>query len=88
MFKATVYVRMKKGLLDPQGTAIKGSLRSLDFNEITEVKVGKLIEVFLTSKNRDQAAKRIEEMSKKLLINPIIEVFSYDLEEIKEGKAK
>lgn len=82
MFGAKVYVRMKKGLLDPQGKTIGGALNSLGFSEVQEVKVGKLIEVKLKAKSKEEAGKRIEEMSKKLLANPVIEIFNYDIEEI------
>lgn len=88
MFKVSVYVRMKKGLLDPQGTAIIGALRSLGFSEVSEVRVGKLIEITMKAKNRDEAAKRVEEMSKKLLANPVIEIYNFDIQDIAEGKSK
>jgi len=81
MFNAKVYVRMKKGLLDPQGTAIAGALKSLGFSDVQEVKVGKLIEIGLKAADKKDAGKKIEEMSRKLLANPVIEVFSCEIEE-------
>ena len=81
MFKATVYVRMKEGLLDPQGKAIEGALRSLGFSTVEEVKVGKLIEIKLTDGKREELKNKIDDMCRKLLANPVIETFKYDIEE-------
>jgi phosphoribosylformylglycinamidine synthase len=81
-FNAKVTVRLKKGLLDPQGTAIGGALRSLGYSQVKEVKVGKFIEVIIDAKNKAEAGKKVEEMCKKLLANPVIEVYSCDIEEI------
>jgi phosphoribosylformylglycinamidine synthase subunit PurS len=83
MFKATVYVRMKKGLLDPQGKAIEGAFRSLGFTGVDSVSVGKLVEFNIKAKSRMEATHKINDMCKKLLANPTIEVASHDLEEIK-----
>jgi phosphoribosylformylglycinamidine synthase subunit PurS len=80
MFHAKVTVRLKKGLLDPQGTAINGALKSLGFSGVKEVKVGKFIEIFIDSKNEAEARKKADEMGKKLLANPVIEVYSVEIE--------
>jgi phosphoribosylformylglycinamidine synthase subunit PurS len=80
MFNAKVTVRLKKGLLDPQGTAIGGALKSLGYSQVKEVKVGKFIEIDMDAKNKAEATKKTEEMCKKLLANPVIEVYSYEIE--------
>jgi phosphoribosylformylglycinamidine synthase len=82
MFNAKITIRQKKGLLDPQGVAIGGALRSLGFSQVQEVKVGKFIEVQMKAKNKAEAGKKAEEMCKKLLANPVIEVYSCEIEEI------
>ena len=81
MFNAKITVRQKKGLLDPQGTAIGGALKSLGYSQVSEVKVGKFIEIKLKAKGKAEAGKMTEEMCKKLLANPVIEVYSYEIEE-------
>lgn len=81
MYNAKIIVRQKKGLLDPQGTAISGALSSLGFSQVTEVKVGKFIEIRMRAKNKAEAGKKAEEMCKKLLANPVIETYSYEIEE-------
>jgi len=81
IFNAEIDVRLKKGLLDPQGKTIAGALSSLGYSGVSEVKVGKLIEIKLTAKSKADAGKQVEEMGKKLLANPVIEIFTYKLEE-------
>ena len=81
MFYAKIHIRLKKGLLDPQGKTIGSSLKSLGYKGISEVKVGKLIEVKLAAKDKKEASKKIEEICRKLLANPVIELFEYELEE-------
>jgi len=88
MFNVHVYVRMKKGLLDPQGKAIEGALKSLGYDQIQDVSVGKLIEMKIKAKTKAEAGKKIEEMSKKLLANPVIEIFNYEIEDIRQAQSK
>jgi len=80
MFNVHVYVRMKKGLLDPQGKAIEGALKSLGFSTVSDVKVGKLIEMKITGKSREDVRKKVEDMSRKLLSNPVIESYNFEIE--------
>ncbi|MBI2867153.1 MAG: phosphoribosylformylglycinamidine synthase subunit PurS [Chloroflexi bacterium] len=82
-FLARVYVMLKPTVNDPQGLTVKGGLHSLGFTEVHNVRAGKLIEVKLEGKDRAVVAARVEEMGKKLLANPVIETFRYELEEAK-----
>ena len=79
--RAKVFVSLKGGVLDPQGKAVRNGLVSLGYGEVESVRQGKLFEVTLDETDKSKAAERIEEMCKKLLANPIIEDFSYELEE-------
>ena len=77
---ARVYVTLKRGVLDPQGSAVARSLHTLGYGEVEDVRLGKFIEVRL----REGAApaeerKRIEEMCRKLLANTVIEDFRVEL---------
>jgi phosphoribosylformylglycinamidine synthase subunit PurS len=81
MFIAKVYIRLKQGLLDPQGKAIESSLKSIGFTGIDDVKVGKLIDIKISAKSKAEAAKKVDEACKKLLANPVMEIASYDIEE-------
>ena len=70
--KATVLVRPKEGILDPQGEAVEGSLRKLGF-DVSQVRVGRVIDVELAAGDRDDARAQIERMCTDLLANPLIE---------------
>ncbi len=68
--KATVHIMLKKGVLDPQGKAIGSALHGMGFDEVGEVRQGKVIELDLGG---DANEARIREMCEKLLANPVIE---------------
>jgi phosphoribosylformylglycinamidine synthase PurS subunit len=74
--RATVLVRPKPGILDPQGQAVSTSLRHLGF-DVGETRVGRVIDVDLTTDDRDAARGELERMCEQLLANPLIE--SYEI---------
>jgi phosphoribosylformylglycinamidine synthase subunit PurS len=75
--KATVLVRPKAGILDPQGQAVEGSLRHLGF-AVEGTKVGRLVELELATDDETEARGQVERMCEQLLANPLIE--SYEIE--------
>ena len=75
--KATIAVRPKPGILDPQGEAVRGSLQHLGF-DVTETRVGRLVELELAATDADAARAEVERMCEQLLANPLIE--SYEIE--------
>ena len=77
--RATVLVRPKPGILDPQGQAVKSSLRHLGF-DVAEARVGRLVDIELETDNREQALAELEQMCERLLTNPLIESYSIELE--------
>lgn len=79
MFKAKVYVTLKKGVLDPQGKTIKQALEHLEFKGIEDVRLGKYIEITLNNSKVD-AEKEIKEMCEKLLANTVIEDYRFEIE--------
>jgi phosphoribosylformylglycinamidine synthase PurS subunit len=79
--KVKVFVTLKEGVLDPQGKAIERSLHNLGFPEITEVRQGKMIELTLTGTSRQEAYEKIEKMCDKLLVNGVVENYSFELVE-------
>ena len=81
--KARVYVTLKKGVLDPQGSAVMSALKSMDFSEVTDVRVGKFMEIELDAASPGLEEKRIGEMCEKLLANTVIE--DYRIELVEEG---
>jgi phosphoribosylformylglycinamidine synthase subunit PurS len=77
--KALVTVRLKKGVLDPQGRAIADALHGLGFIEATDARVGKVIEIELDETDTARAEMRAKEMAIKLLANPVIESWSVEI---------
>ena len=77
--KATVLVRPKEGILDPQGEAVKGSLRKLGFS-VGRVRVGRVIDVEVESSKAEVARTEVERMCSELLTNPLIESYEIRLE--------
>ena len=78
--KAMIKVTLKNGVLDPQGKAIMGSLGSLGFNGIEDVRQGKYFEVDLATNSRKQAETQIRDMCEKLLANTVIEDYQIEIE--------
>ncbi len=77
--KLAVKVRLKKSILDPQGKAVHHALQSLGFSEIQDVRVGKLIELEIENgKDPTDTRRMVEEASRKLLSNPVIEDFEIE----------
>lgn len=81
MYKAIITVRLKPSVLDPQGTAVKGSLHSLGYSDVEEVRIGKTMELWLNTADKVEAGKRVDAMCRQLLANPVIEDYEYRLEE-------
>jgi len=75
--KATVLVRPKAGILDPQGQAVASSLRHLGF-ALGDARVGRLVELELATEDEGEARSQVERMCEQLLANPLIE--SYEIE--------
>lgn len=82
MFRAKVYVSLKNGVLDPQGEAVGRALANLGYVGVGPVRMGKLIEVDLEAPDATAARAAVEEMARRLLANPVLEEFHFDLEEV------
>ena len=79
--KATIYISMKNGVLDPQGKAIENALGQLGFDGVENVRQGKMIELELADSDANQAHDRLQEMCEKLLANTVIENYDIRLNE-------
>ncbi len=77
--RATVLVRPKHGILDPQGDAVQRSLRKLGF-DVSMARVGRVIDIELEADDGDDARTRIERMCAELLANPLIESFEIQVD--------
>lgn len=74
-----IYVTLKKGVLDPQGKTVKNSLDSLGYSFVKDVRIGKYMEITVDETSEDEINKKIEEACKKLLANPAIENYSFEI---------
>ena len=77
---AKIYITLKKDVLDPQGSVIANSLKSLGFNNVEDVRQGKFIEIKLNNKDKDDAQKQLGGMCEKLLANLVIEDYKIEIE--------
>ncbi len=79
--KANVYVTLKESVLDPQGDAVRRSLGVMGYEGVESLRIGKYIEVEIQGKDRETAQKQLEEMTDKLLANPVIENYRVEIVE-------
>ena len=77
--KARVTITLKSGVLDPQGQAITGSLKSLGFDGISSVRQGKIFDLEFAAGDEAEARARLREMCEKLLANTVIENYAIDV---------
>lgn len=81
-FLARIYVSLKPTVNDPQGLTVLGALRNLGFTSVETARVGKYMELSLEAPGQDAAAVLVDEMCGKLLANPVIEAYRFDLESL------
>ena len=82
MYLAKIYISLKPTVNDPQGLTIKGALHNLGFTEVTSVRMGKYVEVKIEENAQNRAQEQVNEMCRKLLANPIIENYAFELKEV------
>lgn len=80
MKKVKIYVTLKESILDPQGSAVKGSLEKIGYSEVADVRIGKFLEVTIADTDRD-VDTIVKEMCEKMLANTVIENYRYEIEE-------
>lgn len=85
MYQAKINVTLRKSILDPQGKAVYHGLESQGLKSVTEVRIGKFIEMLIQTDNENDAKRITEEACKILLANPMMEDYSYAIEKIPEG---
>lgn len=78
--RAKIFISFKNGVLDPQGKAVERSLHTLGYQEVRDVRMGKYLEVELDAASRESAEARLREMCDKLLANPVIEDYRFEIE--------
>lgn len=87
-WRADVYVTLKPVVNDPQGLAVRDGLHMLGYDEVGAVRAGKYIQVWLDADDEGIAEKRVAEMCDKLLANPVIEQYRFNLVEQPHDEAE
>lgn len=85
MWLARVYVTLKSGVLDPQGAAVARAINSLGYQSVQDVRVGKYMVLKLKDVTRAEAEKQLQEICRRLLANPVIEDYRFELMESDEA---
>ncbi|OGJ93719.1 MAG: phosphoribosylformylglycinamidine synthase [Candidatus Raymondbacteria bacterium RifOxyC12_full_50_8] len=83
MYRAKVVVTLKKSVMDPQGATIRSALESLGYSGVDNVRMGKFLEIDIAETTRDKAEKKLDDMCGRLLSNPVIENYTFEMEELK-----
>ena len=81
MFLAKIYVTLKPAVNDPQGKTVLTGLQSLGFSDTRDVRIGKFLEITVDCSSIDKARVSVENMCSQLLANPIIENYTFEVEE-------
>lgn len=81
MLKAEIHINLKKTISDPQGLTIKHALESLGYRDLAEVRIGKSVIIKLNLSDKKKAEDEVNQMCKKLLANPVIEDYDFQISE-------
>jgi len=81
-YKAKIRVTLRPSILDVQGKAVQHALENLGYGSVDSVRIGKYIEVRIDAESPDEAERTAEEICRKLLANPVMEDYSFELEKI------
>ena len=79
LVKLRVLVRLKPGIMDVQGTAVGRALVGLGFQDLRELRIGKVIELEVEAASAERAGTRAEEMCRRLLANPVLEDYAIEI---------
>ncbi|KAA9024357.1 phosphoribosylformylglycinamidine synthase subunit PurS [Niallia endozanthoxylica] len=80
MFKVKVYVTLRESVLDPQGAAVMHSLHAMNYKEVSDVRIGKYMELMVEKSDRP-VEDVVKEVCDRLLANPVIEDYRFEIEE-------
>lgn len=78
-FRATVQITLRPSVLDPQGVAVRAGLQQMGYAQVEEVRVGKYVQMELEAESEELARQQVDQISDKLLANPVIENYHFDL---------
>ncbi|WP_409252690.1 MULTISPECIES: phosphoribosylformylglycinamidine synthase subunit PurS [Bacillaceae] len=81
MYKVKVFITLRESVLDPQGKAVQNSLHSMNYSQVEDVRIGKYMELTISPSDKS-VEEAVDEMCSKLLANPVIEDYRYEIEEL------
>lgn len=87
MYKASIHVKLRPSILDPQGQTTYHALEDLGFDSVNRVRMGKLVEIWIDTSDEQEAERVATEACERLLANPVMEDFEITLEKSKEKAA-
>jgi len=82
MWKAEIRITLKEGVVDPQGKAVEKTLGELGYSQVEKVQIGKYVELVVNTPQRAEADRQVDEICRKVLINPVLEEYTYQLVEV------
>ncbi|BAY47356.1 phosphoribosylformylglycinamidine synthase, purS [Scytonema sp. HK-05] len=81
-YLAKIFVTLRPSVLDPAGVAVQSGLKQLGYDDVEQVRIGKYIELTLTSTDEGTARQNLDRMCDQMLANPVIENYHFDLTEV------
>ncbi|MUG99355.1 phosphoribosylformylglycinamidine synthase subunit PurS [Scytonema sp. UIC 10036] len=81
-YQAKIYVTLRPSVLDPAGVAVNSGLKQLGYHNVERVRIGKYIEITLSSPDETTARQDLDRMCDQMLANPVIENYRFDLSEV------
>ena len=80
MYRSKIVVTLRKSILDPQGKAVEQGMHSLGYEQVKDVRIGKFIEMNVEASDKKEVERITHEVCQKLLANPIMEDFTFTIE--------
>ena len=87
-YHARIYVTLRPSVLDPAGTAVQSGLQHLGYDNVEGVRIGKYIELTLSSAGEEEARAQLDRICDQLLANPVIENYRFELTQMSVAKSE
>ena len=82
MYRSRIRITLRPSILDPQGKAVKHAIDTLGVEGVSDVRIGKYVEIMVDEQSAEKARSAIEEVCKKLLANPVMEDYAFEVEKL------
>ena len=85
-YQAKIHVTLRPSVLDPAGAAVRAGLHSLGYDTVENLRIGKYLELTFSAPDEDTARAHLDQMCDRLLANPVIEVYRFELIEVAQSQ--